>query len=144
MNQNNKKKYALIYASLVVGIIVLYGAAAFAFHFWPFSVQTKTESSNTKKSAKISMQKPTINPTTKVLYASTTIDTKEQGKCTITLTSESNRYVLQNSTENIEGKTGCLEWNIGTGSIPPGDYDVKIDFVGKTQTSSIKSNVTIP
>jgi hypothetical protein len=144
MNQDNKKKYFIILSSVLVGALVLYGVAAFALHLWPFGVQTKTELSNTKTSAKISMQKPTINPTTKVLQTSTTIDTKEQGKCTLTLSSKVNKYVLENSTEGIEGKTGCLDWNIGTESIPAGDYDMTVRFDGKTQTSSTSQKVIIP
>jgi len=143
MNQDNKKKYILISIAALIAAGILYCGAALAFHLWPFNAQTKLESPSSTSAVKINMQKPTINSTTKVLSTNTVIDTKEQGKCTLTLSNKTNKYVLQNSTEGIEGRTGCLDWNIGIESIPAGEYDVTIKFTGKTQTAVSSQKVTI-
>ncbi|MDB5165808.1 MAG: hypothetical protein JWM00_698 [Candidatus Saccharibacteria bacterium] len=143
-NRATKKTYVLVVVSVVAAIVVLYGLASFALGLWPFNTAQTSETTPSKSSPKISMQAPVIDPSTKVLHTSTTIDTKEQGSCTLTLSNEKNKYVLKNTTEGVSGKSGCLDWNIGTGSILAGDYDVSISFDSKTQSSTVTSKVTIP
>lgn len=159
MKSNNtfkKPNRTILYVSIAVVIVgCVYGAAAYSYRLWPFTETTQevskpktttpqvttapeTEdrqvdrsdntglSAITTKRAKVTFDKEQKLVT---IVAPFTID--EQGDCTLTLTKGSESLVLKNSTNMVNGATGCLEWNIGTKNLAKGSYDLKITFKNK-------------
>lgn len=89
------------------------------------------------------MTKLAADPGKKVLSIDTAIDTTEQGMCKLTLSSKDKVYVLTSTTEGVDGRSGCLEWNIGTASIAAGEYQVEVKFMGKSQTATMSDKITL-
>jgi len=144
-NITSTQKISFIVTAILVVGLTLYGTTAYMLNMWPFAQKTsQTQLKPPAANPKMTMVKPTVDTKTDVLHTDTVIETKEQGDCKLTLTSGDNVYTLTNSTKGLKDRTGCLDWNIGTGNIVPGEYDVEVKFIGKTQTATTKQTVTIP
>lgn len=145
---NNLTKAQQISIIVVCGLLItvmLYGTVAFTMSLWPFSPATTTRvAPPAKKNPAISLEAPKLNPETKVLQANAKVSTSEQGTCKLTMTKGDTVYAFTNSTEGLQDKKGCLDWNVGTENMEAGKYVLEIKFVGKTQTASIKQMVVIP
>lgn len=143
-NATKAQKITIIALSLLVIAVVVYGAAAFATRSWPFNLSTQVKTETPAKNPAMTMKKPIVNAKNDMLQVTPTVATKEQGTCKLTLSNKEKVIVITNSTEGVQGRTGCLDYNIGTSNIPAGTYDVEVKFVGKTQTSATKQTVTLP
>lgn len=145
---NNLTKAQQISIIVVSGLLIavtLYGTVAFTMRLWPFNPATTTRvAPPAAKNPAISMEAPKLNPETKVLQANAKVLTTEQGTCKLTMTKGDIVYTFTNSTEGLQDKKGCLDWNVGTENMEAGKYALEIKFMGKTQTASVKQTVMIP
>lgn len=145
-SMSNKNKIIVIIL-LIALIICGYLAVANVARLWPF--QLKNETASTLKSPEqlkapepkrnITLVTPSIQQVNGVetLIVKTKVDTDEQGDCALTLANDKTAITLPNSTKDIDGKTGCLDWNINASQIKAGRYDLKIEFVSESKELSI-------
>lgn len=143
-NISKAQKTTLIVLSVLIVAVAVYGAAAFTTRSWPFSGSTELQTKEPAKNPAMTISKPVVDVEKKILKIDNNVATTQQGTCKLTMSNKENTYILTNSTEGVEGESGCLDWNIGTGSIPAGTYDVEIKFIGKSQTATTKQAVTLP
>lgn len=149
MNESSKSKKIVIIIGITVMALVVVGICAF------FAINLIKRSTTSVPSAPIS-NTPTVKETPKMtikeskvdkqnnnLSITTNIETKEQGDCTITLKNDTSTFTLTNSTKGVEGRTGCLDWNIGTASLPKGKYDVTIQFVGEKDKFTTNQSIVV-
>lgn len=144
-NLTKAQKISIIVVSILLIAVSVYGTMAYTMRLWPFTPAATTRTAPpTAKNPAISMEAPKINPETKVLQANAKVLTTEQGTCKLTMTKGDIVYTFTNSTEGLQDKKGCLDWNVGTDNMEAGKYNLEIKFVGKTQTASVKQTVVVP
>lgn len=143
---------------LLIAIVLTLGfiTAAYVFRIWPFVTNDVLVTPTAKTSSQATQVKAAKTPDliavappetiasggTSTILIRTKVDTKEQGDCTLTIVKDDFSVILTNSTKSIKGQTGCLDWNIGSGSIKPGEYKMTTEFVS-TSGKITKSEDTV-
>lgn len=140
-----KIQKAIVLGTITILVaIAVYGAAFTLGISKQNNINTETPSSTKLSRPIMTTKKPIIDKENKILKIDSNVATSQQGNCELTLSNKKNVFVLTNSTEGVTGRTGCLNWNIGTDSIPAGTYNIQIKFTNKTQSATTKQTVTIP
>ena len=138
----NRKKIVMIALGVLLAIIVVGGLVAYGLKMWP--QQTSAPSKDTNEAVSSKTTPPAVDPKADAMFADIKFKTTEQGDCTLTISNKTNSVTYVNSTKGLSKEfTGCLNWNIDTKSIPPGDYDVNVVFKGATKTLTYDKKLTI-
>jgi hypothetical protein len=159
MNPRTLPKRQLLYGvSGLVLVVIVALLVGYGLKIWPqqknstSSSQEKAvvTSGNVKSEAAVPVKAvdtkgvPEDAKDVKVLQTYVRIDTKEQGDCTLTLSRNGKAMqTFTSSTKDIEGATGCLQWNVSTEGMEKGVYDMTVEFKGTNDNATVRQKVTI-
>ncbi len=151
------KRVVLVGLSSVLLIVVAALLVFYGLSIWP--KQSSTDTGDKTEGITSTGNVKTVTPTpvkvevaknskdnnkeVKMLRTYVVIQTKEQGDCFLTLSNDKNTYVVKNSSVGVEHAVGCLQWNVSTDGMAAGEYDLTVEFKGKSDHAVVKQKLNL-
>lgn len=147
---NNRVKIIIISTGIVLASagITIYGLSAYNNGLWPFPVKkaadTSQENTKTVVEGKLDTE-PVVREISgnEVLNVRPAIQATTQGDCTLTISGNNKKYEYRNTSKETDGILGCLEFFVDASLIDPGTYDMKIEFISESESSTIQEKLIV-